>query len=97
LTLRQIQQPPYGISSSRRRSSCSLMARVSFSKCSGFSLTFARGLRTVATGGDARGYAISGAVAVRTGGGFLAICFEWLQVLRMASIYKSPGGSAVAR
>jgi hypothetical protein len=45
LTLRRIQQPPPGISSSRRRSSCSWMVRASFSKYSGFSLAFARGLR----------------------------------------------------
>jgi hypothetical protein len=45
LTLRRIQQPPRGISSSRRWSSCSLMVRASFSKCSGSSLAFARGLR----------------------------------------------------
>jgi hypothetical protein len=45
LTLRRIQQPPPGISSSRRRSSSSWMVRASFSKCSEFSLAFARGLR----------------------------------------------------
>jgi hypothetical protein len=45
LTLRRIQQPPSKITSSRRWSSCSLMVRASFSKCSGFSLAFARGLR----------------------------------------------------
>jgi hypothetical protein len=45
LTLRRTQRPPSGISSSCRRSSCSWMVRASFSKCTGFSLTFARGLR----------------------------------------------------
>jgi hypothetical protein len=45
LTLRRIQQPPPEIFSSRRWSSCSWMVRASFSKYSGFSLAFARGLR----------------------------------------------------
>jgi hypothetical protein len=45
LTLRWIQQPPPGISSSRQRSSCSWMVRASFSKYSEFSLAFVRGLR----------------------------------------------------
>jgi hypothetical protein len=46
LTLRRIQRLPLGISSSRRRSSSSnWMVRDSFSKCTGFSLAFARGLR----------------------------------------------------
>jgi hypothetical protein len=42
---RQIRRLPLGISSSRRRSSSSWTARASFSKCTGFSLAFARGLR----------------------------------------------------
>jgi hypothetical protein len=45
LNLRLIQQLPPGIFSSRRRSSCSWMVRASFSKYSGFSLAFARGLQ----------------------------------------------------
>jgi hypothetical protein len=38
------------------------------------------GAAAVATGGGARGSTISRKVAVCTGGGFLEICFEWLQV-----------------
>jgi hypothetical protein len=45
LTLRRIQQPPPGIFSSRRRSSCSWMVRASFFMYNGFSLAFAWGLR----------------------------------------------------
>jgi hypothetical protein len=44
LTLGRIQPPHHGIFSFRRRSSCSSMEKPSSSKCTGFSLTFARGL-----------------------------------------------------
>jgi hypothetical protein len=45
MTLRRIRRLPLGISSSHRQSSSSWTARASFSKCTGFSLAFARGLR----------------------------------------------------
>jgi hypothetical protein len=45
LTLQRIQQPLHGTSFSQRRSSCSSTGMDSFSKGSGFSLAFARGLR----------------------------------------------------
>jgi hypothetical protein len=44
LTPGRIQPPRQEISSSRRRSSCSLMEKTSSSKCTEFSLAFARGL-----------------------------------------------------
>jgi hypothetical protein len=44
MTLRRIRRLPLGISSSRRQSSSSWTARASFSRCTGFSLAFARGL-----------------------------------------------------
>jgi hypothetical protein len=44
LTIQQIQQPLHGTSFSQWRSSCSSMGMASFSKYSGSSLAFARGL-----------------------------------------------------
>jgi hypothetical protein len=44
LTLQQIQQPLHGTSFSWRQSSCSSTGMASFSKDSGSSLAFARGL-----------------------------------------------------
>jgi hypothetical protein len=45
MTLLRIRRVPLGISSSRRQSSSSWTTRASFSKCTRFSLAFARGLR----------------------------------------------------
>jgi hypothetical protein len=72
LTLQRIQQPLRGISFFRRRSSCSLTGKASFSKGSGSSLAFARGLCAEASSGGARGSTVYGVVAVCTSGGLLA-------------------------
>jgi hypothetical protein len=103
LTLQQIQQPLRGISFFQRRSSCSLTGKASFSKGSGFSLVFARGLCTEASSGGARGSTVYGEVAVCTGGGLLARFAlsgceygGWKTLRVSVSIYKLAGGSTTA-
>jgi hypothetical protein len=53
----RIQLRRHRISSSRRRSSCSLTGESSSSKCIGFSLAFARGAFLEGSSGGARGSA----------------------------------------
>jgi hypothetical protein len=103
MTLRRIWRLPLGISSSRRQSSSSWTARASFSKCTGFSLAFAQGLRRwlpVAAHLDLRStLRWQCALAVDSRQDLLGMAASaWGEkTLRVsASICKSTGGSSTA-
>jgi hypothetical protein len=103
MTLRRIRRLPLGISSSRRQSSSSWMARASFSKCTRFSLAFARGLRwwlPVAARLDLRSsLRWQCALAVDSRQDLLEMAASaWgVKTLRVsASIYKSTSGCSTA-